>query len=154
LRENPALARPVQSPRPPLLVGGHGGTKTPALAARFADEFNVALSLPPECEEAFGRVRRACEAVGRDPDGIICSAALVLCVGSTQAEFARRAARIGEDPARLRQAAAIAGTPAEAVDRIGEWVKAGTQRVYLQLLDITDLDQLRLVAQEVAPHFS
>jgi F420-dependent oxidoreductase-like protein len=154
LRENPALARPVQSPRPPLLVGGHGGTKTPALAARFADEFNVALSLPSECEEAFGRVRRACEAVGRDPDGIICSAALVLCVGSTQAEFARRAARIGEDPARLRRAAAIAGTPAEAVDRIGEWVKAGTQRVYLQLLDITDLDQLRLVAQEVAPHFS
>lgn len=154
LRENPALARPVQSPRPPLLVGGHGGTKTPALAARFADEFNVALSLPPECEEAFGRVRRACEAVGRDPDGIICSAALVLCVGTSEAEFALRAARIGQDPARLRQAAAIAGTPAQAVDRIGEWVKAGAQRVYLQLLDITDLDQLRLVAQEVAPHFT
>jgi F420-dependent oxidoreductase-like protein len=153
LRQNPVLARPVQSPRPPLIVGGHGGKKTPALAARFADEFNVALSLPAECDQAFRRVRRACEAVGRDPSGIICSTALVLCVGATEAEFGRRAARIGQEPRRLRQAAAIAGTPSEAVDRLGEWVKAGTQRVYLQLLDVTDLDQLRLVAAEVAPHF-
>jgi F420-dependent oxidoreductase-like protein len=154
LRDNPVLARPAQSPRPPLIIGGHGAKKTPAIAARFADEFNVALSQPAECDEAFQRVRRAREDLGRDPAGIICSAALVLCCGSTEAEFARRAARIGQEPAQLRQGAAIAGTPAEAVDRIGEWVKAGTQRLYLQLLDLTDLDQLRLVAQEVAPHFS
>jgi F420-dependent oxidoreductase-like protein len=154
LHQNPVLARPVQSPRPPLIVGGHGGKKTPALAARFADEFNVALSLPADCDQAFRRVQYACEAIGRDPAGIICSAALVLCVGSTEAEFSRRAARIGREPAWLRQAAAIAGTPSEAVDRIEEWAKAGMQRLYLQLLDLSDLDQLRLVAQEIAPHFS
>ena len=154
LHQNPALARPLQSPRPPLIVGGHGRAKTPALAARFADEFNVALSLPADCDQAFRRVRYACEAIGRDPAEIICSAALVLCVGSTEAEFSRRAARIGREPAWLRQAAAIAGTPSEAVDRIEEWAKAGMQRLYLQLLDLSDLDQLRLVAHEIAPHFS
>jgi len=154
VRDNPVLARPLQSPRPPLIIGGHGVTRTPALAARFADEFNVALSSPSDCAEAFQRVRHACEAIERDPDALICSAAVVLCCGSTQAEFRRRAARIGEEPDQLRRAAAVAGTPPEVTDRIGEWAKAGAQRLYLQLLDISDLDQLRLVAAEVAPHFA
>jgi hypothetical protein len=45
----------------------------------------------------------------------------------------------------------VAGTPAEAVDTLGRYAEAGAQRVYLQVLDLSDLDHLDLVAEDVAP---
>jgi hypothetical protein len=42
--------------------------------------------------------------------------------------------------------------PDEVVDRLGEWrEKTGITRVYLQLLDLADLDQVELIASQVAP---
>jgi F420-dependent oxidoreductase-like protein len=150
LEENPALARPAQPGGVPIIVGGHGTRRTPALAARFAAEFNIAFASPPASEAAFQRVAQACEGAGRDPASIVDSAAVVVCCGTTTAEVARRAAAIGRDPAELRENGA-AGSPAEVAARLGEWADAGASRIYLQVLDLEDLDHVRLLGQEVLP---
>ncbi|MFC6085131.1 LLM class F420-dependent oxidoreductase [Sphaerisporangium aureirubrum] len=149
LVDSPALPKPAQDPRPPVIIGGGGAKRTPRLAARFADEFNMPFSSLADTGAAYGRVRAACEAAGRGP--IVLSAAQVVCVGAGEAELERRAAAIGRDKADLR-ANALAGTPAEVLDKIGEFGAAGAERVYLQVLDLSDLDHLELIAAEIMPH--
>ncbi len=149
LVSSPALPKPVQ-PRVPVVIGGGGARRTPALAARFATEFNLPFASVDAARQQFGRVREACVAAGRAGDELVYSAALVLCCGRDDAEVGRRAAAIGRDVAELRENGA-AGTPAEVVDTIGRYADAGAQRVYLQVLDLADLDHLDLVASEVAP---
>ena len=147
--DSPALPKPVQSPRPPVLIGGHGARRTPELAARYADEFNLPFAGLDATAVQFDRVRAACAAAGREPGSMVYSNALVLCCGRTEAEVARRAADIGREPEELR-ANGLAGSPAEIVDKIGRYAALGASRVYLQVLDLTDLDHLDLVAAEVA----
>ncbi|MGW0025632.1 LLM class F420-dependent oxidoreductase [Rhodococcus sp. NPDC003383] len=148
--ESPALAKPAQRPGPPIIIGGKGKRRTPALAARFADEFNVPFESPEESARLFEGVRNACRAVNRDPAEMVWSNALVLCCGRDENEIARRAARIGREVDELRENG-LAGTPAEVVEKIGRYAEIGTQRIYLQVLDLADLDHLELVAQEVLP---
>ncbi|RKT82522.1 alkanesulfonate monooxygenase [Saccharopolyspora antimicrobica] len=151
LAESPALPKPVQQPRPPVLIGGLGKKRTPELAARFADEFNLPFVDVDTAAAQFGRVDAACEAIGRDAGEIVRSAALVLCVGKDEQEIARRAGAIGREVEELRLNG-LAGTPAEAVDKIGAWrERTGITRLYLQVLDLSDLDHLDLVANDVAP---
>jgi F420-dependent oxidoreductase-like protein len=149
LTDSPALPKPVQAGGPPIIVGGKGRTRTPALAARFAAEFNVFSDLETFRAQS-GRVAAACEQAGRDPASMVYSAAVVLCCGSDEAEFARRAAAIGRSPDELR-ASAAAGTPSEVAATLRAWNAAGADRIYLQVLDIGDLDHLDLVAESVAP---
>ncbi|MTD16131.1 TIGR03560 family F420-dependent LLM class oxidoreductase [Nakamurella sp. YIM 132087] len=153
LTDSPALPKPVQraadgTPRIPLVIGGHGPKRTPALAARFAADFNVAFSDLAVTTAQFARVRAACEAIGRDPAEIVYSAAQVVCVGADEAEYERRAAAIGREPAELRETG-IAGTPDQALARIREWADAGVQRLYLQVLDLSDLDHIALLGSDV-----
>ena len=150
LTDSPALPKPAQSP-PPLIVGGKGKRRTPALAARFAAEFNVPFDSVDTSKRLFDGVRAACEEVGRDPGEMRLSNALVLCVGSDEQELARRAAAIGQDVDELR-ANGLGGMPSEVVDRIQEYVAVGSTRFYLQVLDLSDLEHLDLVAEEVMPH--
>ncbi|QDY10051.1 LLM class F420-dependent oxidoreductase [Micromonospora sp. HM134] len=147
---SPALPKPVQQPRPPILLGGKGPKRTPRLAARYADEFNLPFVSVDETVAQFGRVRAACAEMGRDPGTLRWSNALVLCCGRDDAEVARRAAVIGREPAELRENG-LAGTPAEVVDKLGRYAEAGSERTYLQVLDLADLDHLELVAAEVMP---
>ncbi|SDE93747.1 probable F420-dependent oxidoreductase, Rv1855c family [Blastococcus fimeti] len=147
---SPALPKPVQDGGIPILVGGGGKKRTPRLAARYAAEFNVPFMSAEDNARLFAGVRAACDEAGRDPSSLVYSSALVLCVGRDDAELARRAAAIGRDVEELR-AHGVAGTPAEAVDILGRYAEAGAQRVYLQVLDLSDLDHLDLVAGEVAP---
>jgi F420-dependent oxidoreductase-like protein len=151
LTESPALPKPVQRPRPPILIGGHGPRRTPRLAARFADEYNVVFVSPEETGAAFGRVRDACAAAGRDPASLVYSAGQTVCCGRTGAEVARRAAAIGEDPAELA-ATGLAGSPAQIVDKLSRFAAIGASRMYLQVLDLHDLGHLELIAAEVMPH--
>lgn len=150
LEGSPALPKPVQDGGIPVIVGGKGRTRTPRLAARYAAEFNVPFESVEANARLFAGVREACEETGRDPSSVVLSSALVLCVGRDEAELARRAAAIGRDVDELR-AHGVAGTPSEAVDVLGRYAEAGAQRVYLQVLDLSDLDHLDLVASEVAP---
>jgi F420-dependent oxidoreductase-like protein len=148
LADSPALPKPVQRPRPPVVIGGHGPRRTPALAARFGDEMNVPFGSVERCAEQFARVDAACEAIGRDPATVVRSGALVLCCGADEAEVARRAEKIGRQLDELR-ANGLAGTPGEVIDKIAAYEAAGVSRLYLQVLDLADLDHLRLVATEV-----
>jgi F420-dependent oxidoreductase-like protein len=150
LTDSPALPKPVQRPRPPVIVGGHGPRRTPALAARYADEFNVAFSPVGVVAAQFGRVREACAATGRDPSALVYSTAQVICCGKDEATLSRRAASIGREVAELR-ANGLAGSPAEVVDKIGAFAAAGAQVCYLQVLDLDDLDHLADIAAAVAP---
>ena len=148
--DSPALPKPVQSPLP-IIVGGGGKKKTPALAARFANEFNLPFAPLDRFVEQCGNVRRACDEIGRDPDSLTYSAALVLCVGGNDAEIARRAAAIGREVEELRRNG-VCGTPEQAVETLRAWGAAGAERVYLQVLDLSDLEHLDLVAAQVMPH--
>jgi F420-dependent oxidoreductase-like protein len=150
LTDSPALPKPVQRPRPPILVGGHGLRRTPALAARFADEFNIVFVSPERTGDAFGRVRDACHAAGRDPASLVYSAGQVVCCGRTEAEVSRRAATIGRDIVEL-EGSGLAGSPGRIVDKLGRFAQAGVSRMYLQVLDLHDLDHLQLIAAEVMP---
>lgn len=151
LTDSPALPKPVQRPRPPIVVGGYGQRRTPRLAARFADEFNIAFVSPEQTGTAFGLVREACVTAGRDPASLVYSAGQTVCCGRTDAEVARRAAAIGREVAEL-EAGVLAGSPAQIVDKLHAFAALGASRMYLQVLDLHDLDHLELIAAEVMPY--
>jgi F420-dependent oxidoreductase-like protein len=144
--DSPALPKTAQQPRPPVLIGGSGPKRTPRLAARYADEYNVGFSSLADTEAAFGRVRAACAAAGRAADSMSYSVAQVVCCGRTPDEQQKRAASIGRDLDELREHG-LAGTPAEVAARIAEFTGIGATRVYLQVLDLDDLDHLGLLAE-------
>jgi F420-dependent oxidoreductase-like protein len=150
LSDSPALPKPAQRPRPPVILGGVGQRRTPRLAARFADEFNVAFRGVQESAAQFARVREACEAAGRYPSSMVYSVAQTVCCGKDEAEFRRRAAAIGRDPDDLGPGV-IGGTPGQVAARIAEFAEIGAERMYLQVLDLSDLGHLGLIASDVAP---
>jgi len=148
--DSPALPKPVTPNGPPIIVGGHGKRRTPRLAARYAAEFNVGFSSADVVGDRFVRVREACDTARRDPDELVYSAALTVCCGRDDAEVRRRAEAIGREVDELRESGVV-GTPGECVETIGRYASIGTERVYLQVLDLHDLDHLDLVAAEVMP---
>jgi F420-dependent oxidoreductase-like protein len=150
LSDSPALPKPAQQPRPPVILGGAGARRTPRLAARFADEFNLGFRSVPDSAAAFGRVREACQAAGRDPASMTYSVAQLVCCGKDDAEFRRRAAAIGREPAEIRQNG-LGGTPGQIAAKIAEFAEIGAERVYLQVLDLSDLEHLALIASDVLP---
>ncbi|MDT0266248.1 LLM class F420-dependent oxidoreductase [Streptomyces sp. DSM 44915] len=148
LTDSPALPKPAQA-KVPVLVGGMGKVRTPRLAARYADEFNIPFQSAADSAEQFGRVREAAKEAGRAPEDLVYSNALVACVGRTEAEVTRRAAAIGREVAELRENG-LAGTPGEVVEKIASYREAGCQRIYFQILDLDDLDHLAVIAEDVA----
>ena len=149
LTDSPALPKPAQA-KVPILIGGHGAIRTPRLAARYADEFNIPFASLEDSEKQFGRVGEAAVAAGRAPDDLVYSNALVVCVGRNDAEVARRASVIGREVAELK-ANGLAGSPAEVVDKIGRYGAIGASRIYLQVLDLDDLEHLELISSQVQP---
>ena len=153
LLDCPALPRPAGASGPPLIVGGIGARRTPALAARYAAEFNVPFADVERTRAQFQRVRSACEQAGRDPDSLVYSHAVTVCCAASEKELRRRAGRIGTDPQELRRTGA-AGSPTEVIERLAAFAEAGSQRAYLQVIDLDDVDHLELIAAEVMPHLA
>lgn len=151
ITDSPALPKPVQRPHPPIIVGGQGTRRTPALAATYAAEFNIPNPSPESAAAAFARVDAALRARGRDPLDVTHSASFSVCAGRDDAETARHADAIGRGVDELRTNTPLVGTPAQIVDRIEPYRQAGVQRVYVQLLDMSDLAQIELFASEVIP---
>jgi alkanesulfonate monooxygenase SsuD/methylene tetrahydromethanopterin reductase-like flavin-dependent oxidoreductase (luciferase family) len=143
--------RPHQTPRPPIVLGGRGGPRSARLASAYANEYNSSFVSPEVMRGVHQKVRVACERDGRDPSTLVWSTGQVLCCGRTEKEIARRAAAIGREVAELRQNG-LAGTPAEVIEKLGRFATHGADRFYLQVLDVTDLDHLKLAAEEVLPH--
>jgi F420-dependent oxidoreductase-like protein len=152
IEDNRTPPRPAQVPHPPIIVGGTGPKRTPAIAARYAAEFNGALTVDGGVEglrNRFAVFGGACEAIGRDPGEARRSAVLPVACGATPAEVERRAAIIGSE--LMRSNAAI-GAPAQVTERIRELAEAGADTIYLHIYDIHDLDHIALLGAEVLPH--
>lgn len=145
--DSPALPKP-HGAAPPIVIGGGGPKRTPALAAKYAAEFNTPFVSREFFTEQCGRVRSACEAIDRDPDELVYSSALIVCCGADEAEVERRAAALGREPSELRENG-LCGTPAEIAERLRSWRDAGAERIYLQVMDLADLDHLDLIASDV-----
>ncbi|GAA2381081.1 LLM class F420-dependent oxidoreductase [Dactylosporangium salmoneum] len=152
--DSPALPKPVQQPGPPVIVGGKGPKRTPKLAARFADEFNVPFSSLADTDAQFCRVVEAIEREGRDGRApIVFSFAQTIVCGRDDAEVRRRAEAVGLDPEKP-QDGQLYGTPERIAEQLRDFGKAGASRAFLQLLDMRDLEHLELIAAEVAPLLS
>jgi alkanesulfonate monooxygenase len=150
ITDSPALPKPRQTP-PPIIVGGGGPKRTPMLAARFASEFNLPFQSMKFFGEQCGRVRDACASIGRDPSTLAYSSAQVVAVGRTDADVARRAAAIGREVDELKKNG-LCGSPQEVIDKIGQWAEAGAERLYLQVLDLSDLEHVELIGSDIIPH--
>jgi F420-dependent oxidoreductase-like protein len=148
LADSPALPKPVQAPRPPIILGGAAKKRGAALAAKYADEFNAGFESLEDTRAIFGRIRAAAEETGRE---LVLSIAHTTVVGKDEAELKRRATAIGRDVDKLREGS-VAGTPAEVVDQLGAFAELGATRAYLQILDLADVEHLELIAAEVLPH--
>jgi F420-dependent oxidoreductase-like protein len=149
LDRSPALPKPVQA-RVPLIVGGGGPSRTPAITARYATEYNRGFVGEDEIAAAFARVRAACEDIGRDPATLRTSVALPTVIATDDATYRRRVDAIHADPATFAEVN-VAGTPENAVEKLRRLRDLGADRVYLQLVDARDLEHVELIATEVLP---
>ena len=152
LVDSPALPKPVQSPLP-IIVGGAGAKKTPALAAKFATEYNTTFGSIDDVRSRIQRVLAACDEADRDASTLILSMPGTTAAGNTTSEAKRRATAIGRDLNTIGNDGGFAGTASEVVDRIGVLADLGITRIYFQLLDLHDLDHLEFLASEVMPQF-
>ncbi|MFV9426298.1 LLM class F420-dependent oxidoreductase [Microbacterium sp. S1037] len=151
LDEAPALPKPAQE-RVPVIVGGGGPKRTPALAARYATEFNIGFVAEDVVSEKFAVVRAACEDIDRDPASLKLSVALPTIVGADDAEIERRLAAIGQSREQFDNGANIIGTPDEVIEKVGRLRDLGASRVYFQLLDLRDVDHADQIGTDVVPH--
>jgi F420-dependent oxidoreductase-like protein len=147
LLDAPALPKPVQRPGPPIIVGGRGAKRTPELAGRFADEFNMPFKTVEETAAAFDRVRAASRRYDRS---VTLSAGIVVALGRTDAEAQRRAAPL-HVPSALPPEDPVVGSPDALVQRIGEFAEIGATRIHLRVIDMSDLDHVELIASQVLP---
>jgi F420-dependent oxidoreductase-like protein len=150
LIDAPALPKPLQSPGPPIIVGGRGPKRTPEIAGRFADEFNMPFKTVAQTAVAFDRVRAAGARHGRQ---ITLSAGVVVAIGRTAAEAERRAAPL-HVPSALPPEDPVVGDPERLVERITEMAAIGAGRLHLRVIDMSDLDHVDLIAEKVLPHVS
>ncbi len=126
VEDSPGLPKPAQQPHPPIIIGGAGSKRTPRLAAKYADEFNVPFHAVDDFNKAVGRVRKACEEQGRDPSSLVYSAAVNVDIRANSAD--------------------------KIVDELSQFKEAGAARLYMQLLDTADVEQVSVIATEVNPH--
>ncbi|WP_435135647.1 LLM class flavin-dependent oxidoreductase [Actinacidiphila sp. bgisy144] len=147
LQANPGPRTGSGRPRPRITVGGRGRVRTPRIAARFADEHNLARPSPEAAAAAIARGRAECRAIGRDPASLRHSALLRVCCGTTEDQARERAARAGAG----RAPGTVTGTPSQVVAELAGYAALGVSRVYCQLVDLADLAHLELLASAVLP---
>lgn len=165
LRDAYNRPRPVQRPRPPLLVGGKGGPRLLRLAAELADGWNAAWRWTPEAYGArAAAARRACERVGRDPASLRLSLGLYTVVGEDEADLARRyelmrerlpAGVVDALPLETLRAEGLAGTPETVLERLALFAGLGVGEIVICPAPIwfamPDPSMLDLLAEAVLP---
>jgi F420-dependent oxidoreductase-like protein len=154
------LRKPVQRPRPPIIVGGAGGPRIAELVARFANEFNTVGGTPEEVRARFDNVRRAVADAGRDPSSVTMSLMTWFILGRDEDEYrakVERARSFETDPAPMDDYLAeiekdwIVGTPERAIERLRAYADAGVQRIVMNHHLYDDLEMLELLATTVVP---
>jgi F420-dependent oxidoreductase-like protein len=155
-----AQPKPVQRPRPPLVIGGSGGPRSLRIAARWADEYNTVFAGAEELAELRKKLDAACEKQDRDPATLPLSVMTGWMVGRSRDEVLERAAQLSEwkgkggDGEKFlveQRDAVIAGTVEEAVGRLRELHEAGCHRVMAQHLLHCDTEAIEVIGREVAP---
>jgi F420-dependent oxidoreductase-like protein len=155
------LPKPVQTPRPPLILGGTTvGPRMQTLIGRFADEFNTVGGTPAEVAARFERARTACAAAGRDASAIVTSLMTWFFVGRTEADYVealRRAHALDPTAGPFDAYRAdiehdcIVGTPERAIARLREYAAAGVERIFLNHELYDDAEMVTLLANDVLP---
>ncbi|HEY9327694.1 MAG TPA: TIGR03560 family F420-dependent LLM class oxidoreductase [Streptomyces sp.] len=146
LQDCPTLPKPVQQPHPPLILGGKGARRSPRIAGRYADEYNLPSLTPAECRARYETMARECVTAYREPTHVVRSCTLTACVGRTAADVEKRAGVLGRSIAQLTTRG-LTGTPQQAADQLAAYAVAGVQRIYVKVLDLDDLDHLELLAE-------
>ena len=141
----PGLPKPLQD-GVPIIIGGDGKTRTPELAARWAQEFNSGWENPTVTRFHFDRVAMACERIGRDPSSLPRSTVQTLCAGDAVADREHRAVRIGVPLSELE---GLIGDESDIRRRVADFETAGVDRLYVEILDLADLDHLDYFASAV-----
>ena len=156
----PALPRAVQDPHPRLILGGGAGPRSAAIAARWADEYDVVYVDPSAAKERMDRISTACEAIGRDPATVRRSLLTKVIVGTDEGEVRRRATELmawtneeGDVDAYLGdlRAGHLAGTVEQVLERLATYAAAGIQRVLVHQLVHEDLESVELIGREIVP---
>jgi F420-dependent oxidoreductase-like protein len=160
LEDCPARPKPVQKPRPPLIVGGHGKPGTANPAARFADEYNMIGSSLAEYEEARRVLDAACERAGRDPKSLRMSVMTGFLLGvdeddlkeKARATLERWGSSLSPDEAIERyRSRGTTGTPDEVVAGLRRLEEVGVERIMLQHIRHDDLETVELIGREIVP---
>ena len=168
LLDSPALPKPWQRPGPPIILGGIGKKRTPALAARFADEFNLQTSRrrapldqhrselkSQDVADQMHLVRAAAQAIGRNPSEIVFSMSAVIGVGHTrdQADAALDPENFGS---QTFDGTTLSGSPAQIVDELGPYAELGITRMYVRApTNVETLaDNFELLAADVLPQLA
>jgi alkanesulfonate monooxygenase SsuD/methylene tetrahydromethanopterin reductase-like flavin-dependent oxidoreductase (luciferase family) len=148
---------PVRQPHPRLVLGGAARPRGARLAARHADEYNVVYESPEGCAEKRAALHEACAAAGRDPATLTFSVMTGFVVGADERELRDRAAQLGElegkradELLEARRDHWLIGTPEQIAERLGDYERAGIERVAMQHLLHRDLDAVELLAQLIA----
>lgn len=156
----PALPKPFQAPHPPLILGGGAGPRSAALAARWADEYDVVYVDPIRAKERMDRISAACEAIDRDPTTVRRSLLTKTIVGTDESEVRRRVTELmaweegdGDPDAFLEELRSthVVGTSDQVLTRLAEFAAAGIQRVLVHQLVHTDLESVELIGREIVP---
>ena len=150
LVDSPAMPKPIQA-KVPVIVGGGGPTRTPAIAARYADEFNIGVQREAVLAEKIAGVKAAAERIGRDPESLRYSVALTTFAGGNEAEVLRRGAEANRSPEQTRSEANIWGDAERIAEKVARLAELGAQRVYFQVLNLRDLEHIEYLGREVLP---
>jgi F420-dependent oxidoreductase-like protein len=155
------LPKPVQRPRPPLILGGSTvGPRMQALIGGYADEFNTVGGTPSDVAARFARARAGAAAAGRDPDTLVTSLMTWFFVAPTEEAYVEKLRRAHAlDPSAGPFDAyradiehdCIVGTPDRAIGRLREYAAIGVQRIFLNHELYDDLDMLDVMTTDVLP---
>ncbi|MSQ12070.1 MAG: LLM class F420-dependent oxidoreductase [Dehalococcoidia bacterium] len=144
--------RPVQRPRPPILIGGGGEQVTLRLVAQYAEASNL-FGNPESLKRKYDILAKHCADVGRDPASILKTRLGQMVIARNEAELTRKLARYYPGGLGNNQETwgVVAGTPEQCIEQCQQLVDAGAEYPIFSFPDAETLEPLHLFAEEVAP---
>jgi F420-dependent oxidoreductase-like protein len=155
LDDAPLMPKPVQKPRPELMIGGGGEKVTLKIVARWADHWNVWGG--PDILAQKGKILDGyCAAIGRDPKTIVRSAVMVPVLSEDRAQIDKIQQifmqRMSRDEASAKDTM-LAGSVAQIQDKLGKLREAGVGLLFIptMFLGKDQLKPLDTFIEKIAP---
>lgn len=153
LDDAPNNPKAVQSPAPPITIGGAGERLLLKVVAKHADRWNCPMNAAHELPHKLEILRSHCAEVGRDPDAITVSEQVLVVLGADDADFKQRwttAKQLLGGFADL-DAVAVRGTPEAVADGLREKAAKGVRLFTIMFGDFAPPETLRLFGERVMP---